>query len=172
MKNKGIIMLVSAVLIIITVFSAASCGSIESYESDINGITENKKCEMPSVLGITVTDAVQILEDTGFSNITYNIPEGDGEIWFVTNQSVEAGKKITSETEIILSCNKKCILTVNFSSEYNLLFNKYDIEIVFDGQEIGTIPNGEKLECEYTVFNGEHKIVFKKQGAVPLLLRK
>ena len=56
-------------------------------------------------------------------------------------------------------------LNLEVSSEYNLIFSKYDISISVDGEELGTVTNGEKFEYKIEIQEGEHELSFCKSGS-------
>ena len=124
------------------------------------------KIPVINVYNMTLNDAVTALNNAGFTNITSNIgTDSNGDEWFVTRQSVIAGKSIRPEDQITLTCSKKCKLYLDLHSETNLLFSTYDMTVKLDGNEIGTIPNGEIFTYLTEVFNGKHTLYFCKSGS-------
>ena len=127
---------------------------------------EDKKIEMLNVVGMSITEAGNVLSDKGFTNIVSNIDSSASEDkWIVMSQNINSGARVLPDTEIKLFCNKKCQLYIDVKSEGNLLFNKYDMTISLDGQEIGTVANGAVFSQLIEVLDGEHEIVFCKAGS-------
>ncbi len=57
-----------------------------------------------------------------------------------------------------------CKFFIDVRSEDNLLLNKYDISITLDGDEIGTVANGDEFTYLTTVMSGNHTLVFIQAG--------
>ena len=55
-------------------------------------------------------------------------------------------------------------LYLDIISDKNALFNKCAINILIDGEEIGSVDNGEEFTYMAEVVRGEHKIEFCKEG--------
>ncbi len=53
-----------------------------------------------------------------------------------------------------------CKFFIDVRSEDNLLLNKYDISITLDGDEIGTVANGDEFTYLTTVMSGNHTPCF------------
>ena len=55
-------------------------------------------------------------------------------------------------------------LSLDITSDKNALFNKYAITISLDGEEIGSVDNGEQFTYLATVVSGNHTLEFSKEG--------
>lgn len=152
--------------------SLCACGGINpsssanSLKSANEGDSTILKIAVLDVVGMTCSDAIQALQEAGFTNVLSNVSsDSDAESWVVTSQSVKAGKVIKSEDKIELTCAKKCKLYVDVKSENNLIFSTYEITVELDGVEIGYIPNGEGFTYLADVLSGDHSLVFFKSGS-------
>ena len=56
-------------------------------------------------------------------------------------------------------------LSLDISSDDNMLFNKYAITVSLDGTEIGSVENGEEFVHSLEVVQGEHILEFCKSGS-------
>ncbi len=75
-------------------------------------------------------------------------------VWFCACGSSEATPEDNSPTydvSVQVECNK------------NLIFSKYDVDILIDDRNIGTLEHGavETFKCNLT--EGEHNVVFQKE---------
>lgn len=55
-------------------------------------------------------------------------------------------------------------LFLDITSDKNAIFNKYAITVSLDGEEIGTVDNGEEFTYLTTVLQGNHTLEFSKEG--------
>lgn len=55
-------------------------------------------------------------------------------------------------------------INITVDCAFNLLFNKYDVNLYWDGVEQGTIPHGETADFHITVDDGTYTVEFKKVG--------
>ncbi len=161
--------IIFAVIFLIT--SITACGNSSPTRS---ADTSSAKIPVVNVVNMPYPDALQSLQDAGFTNITSNVdPSEDVTQWVVINQSVASGKTIRSNDLINLSCAKKCVLYIDVHSEGNLLFSTYDIVISLDGKELGSVPNGKNFTYLADILSGEHTLVFCKSGSTsPKATRK
>lgn len=125
--------------------------------------TSENKIEVVDIVGMTLPDAIDKLKNEGFSNINHNASSVD-EAWIVTAQDPEEGKEILSSDKISLTCNKKCSLYLDLTSENNLMFSQYDISVYLDDEEITVLKNGDSFTQLVEVLSGKHEIVFCKTG--------
>ena len=160
----GMILIVAGFLAFFFVFRNLSSDDTIS-RTNASGSTSGSKIPVISVISMTYDDAVAALNSAGFTNVTSNLePNSDGKNWIVTKQSVNEGKKIRPDEQIILTCSSKCKLYIDLHSEGNLLFNTYDITVKLDGNDIGTIPNGDNFTYLADVLTGKHVLYFCKSG--------
>ena len=121
---------------------------------------------VPNVTNMAYPAALNVLRDAGFTNISSNVePNTDESIWYVTDQSVKAGKRIKAGEKIDLTCGRRVNLYIDVKSEYNIILATYDISITLDDIEIGTVANGKEFTCLKEVVTGEHTLVFCKSGS-------
>ena len=160
-RNKKIITpIIFRVLILVALMCTVGCGNTSS-----NNVSKANNLEMINVLNMSYPDALKLLQDTGFSNIVSNVSSDTNQnSWFVTEQSVSAGKQIHSDDKVKLICAMKCNLYLDITSNANLLFSTYDISISLDGEEIGTVANGKEFTYLAEVLSGNHKLAFCKSG--------
>lgn len=145
------------VLTISIILSMTACSQGANVQSG--------KIEVIDVTNMTIEDASKALADAGFTNITSNIDLGTSEgKWIVTEQSVIGGTKIFSDTAIELTCKKMYQLYIDISSESNIIFNKYDVEIYLDEKELGTVANGKSFSTLVEVLEGDHELIICKAG--------
>ncbi len=150
MKKVSIFVLIT----ILAIFFSA-CGK---SEPEVGGIP------VPDVRGLTVPNAIQQLNEAGFTNIETT---GNGDVqdnWIVSSLNHEPGENVSPDSKLVLTCNWICHLYVDVKSEANLLFAKYDIVIYIDGVELGTVPNGERYTHLSDLFDGKHTIKVAKAG--------
>ena len=147
---------------------------VENSIRDETDPVEDTRIDVIDVTNKPILAAIDELNEAGFFNILYsvNLNEEEPDKWVVTTQSKKAGEKAYPDDEIILECKKECKLSLEIKSEFNLFFSKYDIEVVFDGVEIGSISNGNTLTKDLEVLSGDHKFVFSKAGDSSLRLEK
>lgn len=167
--TKKLIILI--VVIVVAVLFLGCCGicylAVIVADNDDSSETETsvETFEMIDVVGMTYPDAVEALENAGFSNVNSNLEEDtDPAAWIVTSQSIDAGDEVPAKEEIELVCDMQCKLYLDISSEYNLFFNKYDVAVSVDGEEIGYVANGDEWTYLADVYAGEHELTFCKSG--------
>lgn len=106
---------------------------------------------------------VNSCENSGFNNVEI---ETDAE-FKATNA---AGYRL----EICECGNAEMLITIrqplrkiNISVDcgFNLLFNKYDVSMYWNGIEAGVIPHGEEVQYHFDVENGTYTVAFTKVGS-------
>lgn len=118
-----------------------------------------------NVVGKSYNDAFAELQGLGFTNIVSNIgQEDENREWIVVNQNYYNGQWRLPDDKIELTCAYKCKLDLLISSEANLLFSIYDMSVSLDGEEIGSVSNGETFSYSCEVYNGEHELFICKHG--------
>ncbi len=118
------------------------------------------KIEVPGIEGLSPSEAKKSLTDAGFENIILDpvdVPEND-ESWVVRSQYPSAGSRAISDEPITVNCARKIKLYLRVQSNFNLLFDKYDLEIVLDDKEVGRIKNGEQLTILLDSLTGTHTL--------------
>lgn len=63
-------------------------------------------------------------------------------------------------------------LYLDLKSETNLIFSTYDVEVIMDDQEIGTIPNGKTFSKVLELEEGSHTLKIAKAGDSSVNARK
>ena len=69
--------------------------------------------------------------------------------------------KKTDEVVIRYHAYEKCIVTIHVDFIPNLIFSTYDVELLWNGIEKGTLEHGEDQDFEFTVDPGEYTIAFE-----------
>ena len=134
---------------------------VEVKEPEI--ITAN----MVDVTGKKPDEAISLLNEAGFMNVTTDVDKmGD---WnpdriFVDEQSETPGTSVNVESEVFLSCKKICKLYIDVSSDANLFFDTYDMDIYLDGDTVGTVSNGQNITKLMEVVEGTHVIKAVNSG--------
>lgn len=163
-KNNNIL---TRVLICILVLLLSSCSNSNSSNSNIVQDNsepiedESLKIEVLNVVDKSYLDAIEILESAGFTNISIEASsdvEDAPDLWIVSSQSVEPGAKVAVDSEIVLTCKRKCKLYLDIKSSSNFFFDTYDIEIQFDGSDLASISNGREFATLLDVLEGTHTL--------------
>ncbi len=126
----------------------------------------NSEISVPDVSNKTLDEASSLLKKAGFTNITTSELLDDTweeSRWIVVSTKPAAGEKINKTDTIELQIKRICHLYLDIDSSYNLIFARYDIELLLDDKVIATIPNGEKYTDLLDVIEGPHK--FKARSA-------
>ena len=162
MKRVGLIVLTVVIsVILIGCGGSGEQGSTKNVEDNIG------KIAISDVMNLTLPEAKAALEKEGFSIIISNYDEDN--TWpddklIVTNQDPTPGTMALPESKITLTCRKLCKLYLDIESDNNLMFNKYDMEITLDGNEIGVVSNGTHFTKLLEVLEGEHTLILYKSG--------
>ena len=138
-------------------------------ETPVSVATEQDKnaIAMINVQGKMLSEAVDILSNSGFKNVVSNVgddPDWDVERWVVVDQSAHEGDLVNPDEQVQLIVKKLCHLYLDLSSEYNLLLNTYDMEIALDNSQLGTVSNGELFTTLVDVIEGDHELLITKAG--------
>ncbi len=114
---------------------------------------------VPDLTKMTPLSATEKLESAGFTNVVCETQDNwDVDKQIVTDQNIQPGIEINLDEEIRLTCKKICVINFNIKSETNLLFSRYDIEVYFDDELIGTVANGKTLSVKKEVIEGNYEI--------------
>lgn len=161
MKNH--IRLFSIIVLIIFILTLGSCTS-EPVASNIP--ESSNKITMPNVMGLSLEEALNELSSSGFQNIGTDreYDEIESSRVIVAEQSISEGSLIGPTDKIGLVCKILYKLTLDIKSDYNLIFNKYDVEIFADDTLLGTVSNGETFTESFDILEGTHKLWFYKEG--------
>ena len=158
----------ACILVMMFMFSVlVSCGGDKTSSSGIKAESEKNMVEMIDVTQMSLSDALAELKATGFTNITSNAstdPQWDEDRWVVISQSIEPGKQYAVDDEIELTCKKKCLLYINLTSDSNLIFSTYGMEILLNEAEIGTVENGKTITKLQQVIEGNYTLTARKSG--------
>ena len=119
---------------------------------------------MPNLKNMKYDDVLTLMKNEGFTNVNMIV---DGEVdneesYYVYKQSIRAGKRVGKEELITIWFAKRYKIYLEFHSEYNLLFNKYDIVISLDDQELGRVSNGQIVYFTGEVVGGDRTIKMRK----------
>ena len=174
MKVKKIVAFVSALFLI--VISMSSCmllaaGALGSGSSKSKETSEKEEAKLETesetektatiekVIDMTLPDAVKKLRSAGFSNIEYDKFDGwDEARLIVTEQEPDPDKEYPLDQTISLQLKKLCIVSFNLTSEANLMFSRYDIEVYVDDSNLGTASNGQSLFAQMDLLEGKHEL--------------
>jgi|GEM_PF-5382869 len=148
-----IIICVLALTVFITTMHTVSSSASENSSSA-------QSIAMLDVDGKSVIDAVQILTEAGFINITLGDDNVDilSDNCTVSGQNFSFGDMISPDDKIVLDVEEKCSLRLKVNSAENLLFSTYDIDLYLDDDKVGTIENGKGIDSKIDTTSGEHII--------------
>lgn len=151
---KKIVNCLLAALISLTLIS---CGG--SADTD-------KKIEMANVVDLTLPEAKSKLEKLGFTNISVKDfdEKWDENRYIVKEQDHPEGTEVGVNEQITLTCAKKCYVYLTVTSEANLFFSTYDIDLTVAGKKESTIKNGESYKNLYTAIEGKYELKAVKHG--------
>lgn len=125
-------------------------------------------------IGRDYKEVILELEDIGFTNLVINEIEMSptdttkihGSIVQISFQGVpsfEAETEFRSRTKIEITYYViKHTINVRVEFEPNLLFNKYDVKMLVNGDNKGTIMHGKKTDFTFRFRAGENTITFAK----------
>lgn len=73
------------------------------------------------------------------------------------------GQEFDKVDEVIIRYHgyAKCTVTIHVDFIPNLMFSKYDVNLLLDGIEKGTLPHGEDKDFEFTIEPGEYTLTFE-----------
>ena len=154
--------LIAILLLATLTFAVGSCGLMGANSRSISQseeIPEGEGAAVENVVGLPVQEAIDLLNGLGFTNVKYN-PINDWDIskTIVTSQNISAGTVCRYDKSIILICHKLCTVRFEIKSEFNLLFSKYDIDLLVDDQSIGRVSNGDTLVASLELLEGSHNL--------------
>lgn len=158
--------LLSIGLLVLLISVLVACGSVKGESSGGSpSIGKGKKIDMIDVTSKNLTEALAELQKAGFTNIKSNAdsdPEWEESRWVVTEQSVVAGTSFNANEELALTCKKNCRVYLDITSEANLLFNMYDMDVYVGKDKAGTVANGEVLTKQMELLEGEYELIAYK----------
>lgn len=67
----------------------------------------------------------------------------------------------SDEVTILYHGYAKCNVTIHVDFIPNLIFSKYDVNLLLDGIEKGTLPHGEDKDFEFNIEPGEYTLTFE-----------
>lgn len=135
----------------------------EPLLSDAYGIEDDSfKIEMIEMHHMSLSVTIDALKDEALSNVARNYDSSftDHERIIVTSQSVSPGATIEEDKPI----KQKFKLYLDLKSEYNFIFDKYDVEVYLDSTEVGIISNGDNFTKLMEVLPGTHQLHVYKSG--------
>lgn len=79
------------------------------------------------------------------------------------NAEFTQGQEFEKTDEVVIRYHayEKCIVTIHVDFIPNLIFSTYDVELLWNGIEKGTLEHGEDQDFEFTVDPGEYTITFE-----------
>ena len=152
-------MLLFGALLMIGVIASFGRKSVNTDPvQDISNSTTSNSATMIDVTGKKPDEAIAMLQNAGFTHISINDSNNDWdpERIIVSDQSQLAGSTIDLNTDILLITKKICRLYVDVTSNTNLLFDTYDMDIYLDDSKIGTVANGQEFTKLVDVIEGTH----------------
>lgn len=149
------------ILCLLTVLCLIACSAAEA-EKPMNKTT----VKMPQVIGNTMSAALDQLKAIGFQDVRTEKSDksSDDSEFVVTDQSIEAGTDTDLAETIILTCQRLFDLAISITSDDNLLFSKYGLDILLDNEKLGTVANGETFEKKIRILEGKHELTICKEG--------
>ena len=154
-------------IVLFVIASLCGCGAKDT------GVKVPKSAE--NYVGLKWESVNAELKEAGFTQITVeevkdieadSIQEAGTVISVTINGSNEftEGMSFDETAEILISYHglKEYAADLHIDFIGNLIFSKYDVNLVIDGENVETIPHGEdrNIQKDFTV--GEHKISFEK----------
>ena len=131
--------------LLISVFVAYLCGFFLKDLSTKKVDIYRDKTEMINVIGLTVQDSLNELSKAGFNKVSLKGMDKDDisdRHWMVEKQSAIPGSWEDTDSEIVLTCARYYSVNLMISSDNNLLFDKYDIDVYIDNKYVGFVRNG------------------------------
>ena len=79
------------------------------------------------------------------------------------NAEFTQGQEFEKTDEVVIRYHayEKCTVTIHVDFIPNLIFSTYDVELLWNGIEKGTLEHGEDQDFEFTVDPGEYTIAFE-----------
>ena len=79
------------------------------------------------------------------------------------NAEFTQGQEFEKTDEVVIRYHayEKCTVTIHVDFIPNLIFSTYDVELLWNGIEKGTLEHGEDQDFEFTVDPGEYTITFE-----------
>lgn len=140
--------------------------------------TSGETVKMPvnteDCIGLDYSEVYKQLKDAGFTNVDC-IPLEDLEysesdkIGTVAAVSIGSSSVLTKNQDydkasrIVINYHdyRRCTITLNVNFEGNLLFNKYDVTVLFNDVEKGTMEHGKDASFTFTEKPGSYTIRFE-----------
>jgi ribosomal protein L32 len=141
-----------------------------------NEVILNIKDSAEDYIGRDYNEVLLELRDAGFVNISVKeieISPSDttkfsGEITQITINNVdtfEAMSEFSSKAKIeITHYVIKYKINIRIEFEANLMFSKYDVNLLFNDTKKETLLHGKDVDLEFRINAGSNKIVFEKVG--------
>ena len=151
-------------LVLITLV-LSSCGG--NNTSPVESIDAGKAVKMPELISLSLPEAKAALVELGFTNIKSEGADDltwDENRWIVAKQNKDPGSDVKTDTEIVLTCKKLCQVYIQLTSESNLLFSTYDIDVYLGEEKLGTIGNGETFTHLIDLAEDEYELIAYNSG--------
>ena len=151
------------------------------FDADIS-ITYHviKKVNIPfskdEVKNLNPEEIKNTLNNVGFANIKIteifdmdpDLTESEysNEIEINGNESFTQGEEYPFDIAVEIKCHRlftKYTITAHVQCDANLIFSKYDVNVLFDGNLAGTIKHGKTSDFEFRAIEGAHTITFEKK---------
>ena len=147
-------------LTLFLIICMAACSASEAGSESVQTIS------MPDLIGDSMVSAVEKLEKLGFTDIQVKKSDetADETRFVVVRQNYESGSQLAPSDPITLECMKQFELVLDVTSDSNLLFSKYDMDVFLDEEKIGTVENGESLNKSVKALEGEHILTVNKHN--------
>ena len=120
-------------------------------------------------------EIVEAFEESGFTNITteevYDLdPDIETkdcvmDVFINNNDNYSVTEEVPFDSEIIVRAHypfKKYTLSLRIDFNENIVFDKYDISMLIDGEKQEELTHGENAEFDIRLKDGKHTLAFRK----------
>lgn len=122
---------------------------------------------------VKYTDLAAMFEDAGFPNVVikeeYDLDPDETDKRWVNEVSVdndssfEVNEEVPFDSDVVITCHfpyEKYTVKVKVEFVKNLIFSKYDVDLLIDDEKLETLKHGTDAEYEYRFVEGEYVIKF------------
>ena len=177
--KKVLPMLFALMLVIICVSACSSERESELVKTPIVPTMVSVPYSSEECIGMDADALETAFFTAGFSNVSVETIEDltSAEAEMVGKvQAIKIGESASfskeqqfeENTEIVIFRHdfKECILTVKVEFIPNLLFNKYDVDVLLDDELVGTMKHGIDGDFEISAYPGEYTMSFESVTTV------
>ena len=122
---------------------------------------------------VKYTDLAVMFEDAGFHNVTikeeYDLDPDEtdkryvNEVTVDNDSSFEVNEEVPFDSDVVITCHfpyEKYTVKVKVEFVKNLIFSRYDVDLLIDDEKLETLKHGTDAEYEYRFVEGEYVIRF------------